>query len=305
MINKTRRRRNGRKSLVAHQTLEPRKMLAGDVGVSLDGDALTFTGSHSADTVEIVQTGDSVSISGLNGTTINGATGPFVVQTGAQKLSYRGSLRGGDDAVAIQGLDTTGSVRIFGNNGDDSISVSNSQIDRVFGLFGGRGNDDIEISDVNVGRLQIVNGGAGTDSLALAGDNSAARQRLISIEDTTGEDEAANVIGLSVDGGNVTISGSEGNDGFIIRGVPGGIEVILSRVTGNVFEDGTTSRIIPLGPDGLESLNLNLNGGNDGVFISGIDADVLNVDGGDGVDAITVRNSNFSSTNFTDFEIVR
>ncbi len=300
------RRKSGGSSIAMHTALEARKMLAGDVGVSLDAGALTFVGSFGADSVQIVQQGDSVSISGLDGTTINGQEGPFVVESGARDLSYRGVLRGGDDVLSVEGLDTTGSVRLFGSNGDDSISVENSQIDGVFGVFGGNGNDEFSISDADVSR-QVVLGGGGTDSLTLAGDNSAGSERVESVEETIVDegDTDSNFIGLDVDGGNVTITGTNGNDGIIVHRIPGGIRVALSRVTGNVFEDGTTSRTIQLGDNGLESLTLNLGEGNDGVFISGVNGDSVSIDGGDGVDSAVFRGSDFAANDFDNLETVR
>lgn len=310
------RRKSRVNSIAMHTALEPRKMLAGDVGVSLADGALTFTGSFGADSVQIVQEGDSVAISGLDGTTINGGSGPFVVESGAQDLSYRGALRGGDDAVTIQGLDTSGSVRIFGANGNDTIDVQDSQVDGVFAAFGGRGNDDISISDVEVGRVQVLNGGTGGDTLTLAGDNSAVRERVLNFEESVIVEEApedeesddevvSNVIGVTVDGGNVTLTGTSGDDGIIVHRVPEGIQILLSRVTGNVFEDGSTSRRIDLGTDGLDSLTIELGEGNDGVFLSGIEADNLTIDGGSGVDSTVIRASSFDASDFENLEVVR
>lgn len=314
--NLRKRRKAGGNSIGTHTALEPRKMLAGDVGVALSGNALTFTGSFGADSVQIVQQGDSVSISGLDGTTINGNSGPFVVDAGAESLSYRGSLGGGDDVVTIEGLDTSGAVRIFGGNGNDTINVQNSQIDGVFAALGGRGDDAFRLSAVDVGRTQVLNGGSGVDTLTLAGDNSARRERLVRLEETIvvqdtpvdeePEDEVvSNFVGLTVDGGNVTITGTAGNDGIIVHRVPGGIRVALSRVTGNVFEDGSTSQTIQLGENGLESLTIELGEGDDGVFVSGIDGDDLTIEGGSGVDSATVRASNFGASSFDSLETIR
>ncbi len=87
-----------------------------------------------------------------------------------------------------------------------------------------------------------------------------------------------------------------------MAGVTGGIEIHLSGITNNTFEDDSTSQFVPLESGVLSFLRIDLGDGNDSVFISGVTADALSIDGGAGENSVIIRNSDINISSVINVE---
>ena len=110
--------------------LERRAMLAGDVFASVSGSGnLTITGDSDDNSIEITQlTATSFSITGLDGTLINGESDIEVDVSGNVTID----LRNGDDTVAITGatdLDFDDNLTIKTGNGLDVVTLTDVTVD--------------------------------------------------------------------------------------------------------------------------------------------------------------------------------
>ena len=136
----------------SYQSLEPRRLLAGDVRVFMDGD-LFIRGDRADNQVEVrvVDEGD-IQISGLNGTTINGEAEPMVVsgQNGRINGRVAALMRGGNDLLRLEGLEITDYVSIRGGNGDDAIGLYDTNVNGDALIFSGRGNDAVSLDAVDI-----------------------------------------------------------------------------------------------------------------------------------------------------------
>ncbi len=124
--------RRKRKHLTGYNSLEQRRLLAGDVSVVESGH-LFFRGDQADNQIEIVVVGDELRINGLNGTTINRqdsyvVRGATVTESG---VLFEGGLRGnlgpGHDDLEIRDAIFGASSNIYGGLGDDQIDVIDSQ----------------------------------------------------------------------------------------------------------------------------------------------------------------------------------
>ena len=121
--------KNSRRSSSAptYQSLETRKLLAGDVTVSVDGSTLNVLGDGDANQVQIIGQADgSAVVTGLDGTTINGGTTAFSAAAGLNAAQVQ--LEGGDDELTILGLTLDNSLTVRTGDGNDSADIQNLNI---------------------------------------------------------------------------------------------------------------------------------------------------------------------------------
>ena len=144
-------RRNTR-GIPAILSLEPRRLLAGNVTVvwsddgSFDG-LLTITGDNKANQF-IVSAAEDTVVTGLNGTKINGGTEPVTIDFYPNLAIETGN---GDDEVEV--LDLFSALSVKTGNGNDIVKITEDGffLPLAFDYFDidtGNGNDRVELDDL-------------------------------------------------------------------------------------------------------------------------------------------------------------
>src|SRR5687767_6284112 len=111
------------------EILESRVAPAGLVTATFAGGILTLTGDNLDNTVTFQPVGQSVfQLIGSNGTTIalNGAAAAAIAVLDGDVTSLKAQMGLGNDFLAFQLVEVTGSVSVDGGAGNDSFSTSNS-----------------------------------------------------------------------------------------------------------------------------------------------------------------------------------
>ena len=212
---------------LSYQTLEGRRLLAGDVSVALSGSTLVVTGDDLSNQIEVSQNANGdVLFTGLDSTTINGQTAFTFTQTfersrfelndGADEVSFDGFEGGrefrflggdGDDRLEATGV----SARFYhvqGNDGDDAIQLSNSSTQRSAYFHLGDGDDVLAVESFDAGRNFKVFGNAGDDTFA---SNALTVDRKFRVNLGSGDDEAL-ISGESDFGKSARVRLGSGND---------------------------------------------------------------------------------------------
>lgn len=216
--------RNHRSLLRNIETLESRRLMAGDVSVSLEParpgrppTILRIEGDNAGNQVRVIEQDEGfVRIQGINGTTINGQAVDLVLQTPGVLTSV--DLGNGDDTIEFLAESTSASaksistgngndsvlivapfsapgVRINTGNGDDSVLLDYSQslVVSNINIDTGRGDDFVDIRFRESGSFSFATGvslvstGAGDDTVQLSnrlGGNSPLIIYLDSGDDT-------------------------------------------------------------------------------------------------------------------------
>jgi hypothetical protein len=149
------------------QTLESRQLMAGDVTVAVLNGDLKITGDAKDNDVAVVQTmvqghvvPGSYYVSGLNGTTINGASGGAYF-TGVTRDFLMNLTQGGNDHLA---MGTNGGYNPATTNANfivpRNLSVS---LDTV-------GNNNLELNGITVKNNASITAGAGDNTMDIRGN---------------------------------------------------------------------------------------------------------------------------------------
>lgn len=279
-VSKSKRSRK-RPSPVSYQTLEPRRCLAGNINVILDGTVLLLVGDSSSNEVELTQNTDgSVLITGVD-TTINGSSDPFTVAGSVHHVTA--ALNDGDDTVSVNGLHVPRSFNFFGANGNDRLNadglrtryihVNSGEGDDTLDLIDvystkstylylGNGDDTVAIHSLTAGRNFKLFGDGGNDSLI---SNTLLVGRKMKINMSWGDDTAI-FTGRTHVGKRARINLNAGNDSveFNTNGSGESIRIRRLQITGNqgddtvVIDGNTTFR---------SRAKFNGSGGNDALVI--------------------------------------
>src|SRR3954453_14854076 len=121
------------------EALENRRLLAGDVKVTLVGGNLSVKGDAADNNIVITASG----VSGVAGTstTINGGTGSFALSAPLSKLSV--DMGAGNDNLTINGLTVKGKATVKLGKGDDSFLIQNTTITGKLQIHNGKGHDTV------------------------------------------------------------------------------------------------------------------------------------------------------------------
>jgi uncharacterized surface protein with fasciclin (FAS1) repeats len=126
-------------------------MLAGDVRVAAFEGAIFVRGDAEANQIEVVKTeefSNSVTIKGVDGTTINGeAEFTFEGADAVVSRGFRINMGPGDDSVRLEGVEAEGRTFIFVGTGDDSVGLYQSTFDEVI-VHTHTGDDLVSFDDV-------------------------------------------------------------------------------------------------------------------------------------------------------------
>ena len=212
---------------LSYQTLEGRRLLAGNVSVGLSGSTLVVTGDDLSNQIEVSQNANGdVLFTGLDSTTINGQTeftfaqtfsrSRFQLNDGADEVSFNGFESGrefrflggnGDDRLDASGL-TARYYHVQGNAGDDAFQVSDSLSRRSAYFHLGAGDDVLAVESFDAGRNFKVYGNAGDDTFA---SNTLTVDRKFRVNLGSGDDEAL-IAGESDFGRSAKVRLGSGND---------------------------------------------------------------------------------------------
>lgn len=256
------------------EQLETRRLLAGNVSVSRQGDTLLVRGDNLANEIEIFSAGgNSFTVAGFD-TTVNGAE----ERTFSNIRNLNIDLRGGNDILSIAD-DPTGLLDLadaaidgfpidLGDLGpSDQTGIAGFIIIRT-----GAGADEVGLS-VDVGQFVDIATGAGNDEVAvLASDINA--HLFIRTED--GSDGVA-VLDSFVNT-TLLIEGGRGADGLFVQTFDGAF------VTVNGGRDGDDIELFDLAVD--HNIVLLGDQGNDDIELEFAEARFVNIVGGDGNDFI-------------------
>ena len=140
------------------ESLETRKMLAGNVSVNVSGDNLVIKGDGEGNRIYIYESGGTVWVSGED-TELTGdgeGAGKFdteIVATELNKLTVK--LKGGDDFLRItgDGIEINGIARINTGGGHDDVLLASEAAKAV----------DFESSGESYGKFLIKTGGGDDD----------------------------------------------------------------------------------------------------------------------------------------------
>lgn len=198
------------------ERLEHRRVLAGNVHVLINDSALLIVGDNLNNQIEVSQdAAGRFVITGLQTTTVNGGTSPFVVNGGSSHMTI--SMEGGADEVTVTGINVASNFSFFGGfgndrleatglnarhfhgegnpgndvfilngnirksaylylgAGDDVVSSDNLGAGRNLKVFGHGGNDTFSSGNLNVSRKLELHLGDGNDSALLSGETSVGR----------------------------------------------------------------------------------------------------------------------------------
>lgn len=138
----------------AYNILEPKQLLAGDVTVVENGQ-LFIRGDESSNQIQIVATDDGeIHVTGLNTTTINGSSEPFVVGDSIDLLGARSRnaaftgglnimMNGGHDRVDVRDIELQGHSWISTGDGDDFFRFHRSTSYDDLQLLSAEGDDSL------------------------------------------------------------------------------------------------------------------------------------------------------------------
>lgn len=152
------------------ESLEQRKMLAGDVSVNVSGDNLIIKGDNADNEIYVYENGGNVWVDGLNGTTLSkdATSNSFdtgISATGLNKLKVK--LKGGDDTLEVYDV-TVNKTNINLGKGDDSLDVDGITSGAKFVAKTGQGDDLVLLDDDVFNGKAKLNTGSGADEVYVA-----------------------------------------------------------------------------------------------------------------------------------------
>jgi hypothetical protein len=140
------------------ESLESRKMLAGNVDVVVKADnSLVITGDSADNSINVIDGQGDIFVLGVDGTIVANGGSTGLALTDLNKLTIK--MKGGDDQVTVGPLITAaGKVRMTGAAGNDQFIFEGTAQDRVQ-IIGGGGIDSISVSGTFNGKVTLNSGG--------------------------------------------------------------------------------------------------------------------------------------------------
>ncbi|MEM8679181.1 MAG: hypothetical protein AAGF97_07515 [Planctomycetota bacterium] len=263
------------------ETLEERRMLAGNVDVMVRGDNVTLRGDNDANELTITETGGMYIISGDNGTTLSGDLEPIssinnlrlIMRDGADIININTDVDVGGNLNVNTGrgedmIKGTGKVTVGGNlaanlGTENDTLDSTIKVGRNARVVGGRGEDTITLKVDEVGGSLNVSGGADNDTIMVTGDAAGMKKvvRNVSINTSSGNDTAY-LTDLTIDGNSRFSTGSGIDIGHIDEVAANGNVRVATGTGTDTLNVGMASAAGALKLDG-RSFNVNMGGDND------------------------------------------
>jgi cyclophilin family peptidyl-prolyl cis-trans isomerase len=209
-----RRSHRSRQQTRISESLEQRTLLTGNVNAVLNGSNVQITGDAAGNSVEIVVTGDSVVVRGLDSTAINGLAEPFTITSTSSTIAgnLQVAMGGGNDSLIIgPGVAVAGRTSISGNGGNDTIGIMQSTLQSQLSIDGGSGSNSIVVQDSSVsGMTHLVSSGSALISL-----KNAELAGALTVETGSGNDDL--VISGSTVQGPTRILTDSGDDDIVLQ----------------------------------------------------------------------------------------
>lgn len=202
--------------LVDVQMLEKRTLLAGNAIASLNGPHLTVLGDTAANTVEITVIGGDVVVRGLDDTTVNGSTDPFVVAAGSNTVQgniYVSMGTGNDTVLFSRNVQVTGSTVARGGQGDDSIGAIGGDFQSGLWVHGDRGDDTVSVQDSTVGGKLWIKTNQGDDTISVTNTDVNGRLKI-----KTGNGDDAISVNTSTVSNKFSVHAGAGRDDVSLQG---------------------------------------------------------------------------------------
>jgi hypothetical protein len=162
------------------ETLESRTLLAGNVTAVVEDGDLRITGDAEDNLVDVMVVNGDIVVQGVDGTTVNGSSDPFVAFAGTTTIAgdLEARLRGGDDTLRLFGpLTVAGRTSVRDHRGVTRLGITDVTFARDVRVTTGRGADEVSIAGSTFARDLRIN--------ADGGDN------LVSIFESTVEDRTS------------------------------------------------------------------------------------------------------------------
>jgi large repetitive protein len=184
------------------ESLESRRVLAGNVSAALSGYHLLITGDNLANEIDIAAHATipgRVVVTPAAGTTLNNLTLPLTFPSFGD---IRITMNGGDD-----------NVDFLGDAGEITDTIPGSLV-----VNNGEGNNTFTLSDYNIGNALSITSGAGVDNIALT-NNTIARDVTIYNGHATGVGRQTTTIETdNTIGGSLRMSNLNGDNDIFISG---------------------------------------------------------------------------------------
>ncbi|MEM7314666.1 MAG: hypothetical protein AAF497_16080, partial [Planctomycetota bacterium] len=156
------------------EQLEARNLLAGDITASVSGGTLRVIGDSQDNqvSVSVNDTGDLI-VTGLNDTTVNGQSTPFVAVSGSNILSRKLVIRtqGGDDQITVDGVEVTNDLLVDTGRGNDVLEINSATVNGQTRISLGNQNDTLAIAALEARRRLLVDSRSGDDTLVFGDVN--------------------------------------------------------------------------------------------------------------------------------------
>ena len=190
--------------------METRRLLAGNITVSLEGSTLVVTGDELANQVDVAQNvnGDVV-FTGQDSTTINGLA-EFTFSEGFARTRFE--LNDGADEVVLNGFEGGREFRFLGGDGDDRLEA-NGVTARYFHVRGNAGDDAIRLTDSSSRKSTYLHLNDGDDVVAVESFDAG---RNFKVYGDDGNDTFASA-SITV-GRKFRVNLGDGNDSALLSG---------------------------------------------------------------------------------------
>lgn len=239
----------------AFEVCEPRRALAGDVAVALEGSLMMVFGDDLANDIAVEQSaaGD-VTIRGRQGTTVNG--GPAVTLTNPMLNAVEIRMNAGNDRVNLLNVSAFNDLNVHLGDGDDQFTSIRGSAQN-YSLYGEQGADRAHVGRLDVQGDLNIHMGIGAASVSVANSNVGFNLNIVT-------DDAADAIAA----GNTTVGG-----GLDIQSKGGADTVTLNAIaalTAKVSTDLGNDRVRLTALNTVEDLNIETGDGNDQITLTDV-----------------------------------
>jgi len=222
-----------RRKFLHLEELESRRVLAGNVSASVSDGNLSIAGDDASNQILVTRNADlSVTITSLDGTTINGQAGPITLANARDDLAV--NMAGGDDVIRFAGsVDLL--FRMYGNanivlgSGNDELGMSNFSVWRDLAVNAGSGNDRI------IGTRDYIGGSPSAGWGLRVGETTVINTEDGNDEVRLKDGEFMNVFTVNTGSNDdlLSICQSRFRDALVLSGGVGGDDLYSN---GNTFE---------------------------------------------------------------------
>lgn len=190
------------------EPLEPRRLLAGNIVVTVDANLTThFIGDNKNNEVEITsRPGEGYLVTGLRGTKINGSSAVLIRTTPALKFDI--ATGNGNDKVSFKGAFGTQDLNILTGNGKDIVSLSGGTHFGDIAIDTGNADDQIILAGIHGTKNLKIQTGNGKDTISV--QSPIQIDGDVTIDGGSGKNSLTGVTALNASGVSAIDSFSSG-----------------------------------------------------------------------------------------------